>query len=68
MSKLEDRVREVTTELLDNLERHERADLLHDYASQLPVAIIAEMLGVPRADARSSWSGAIMVPRYSTSV
>lgn len=51
MSKLEDRVREVTTELLDNLERHERADLLHDYASQLPVAIIAEMLGVPRADA-----------------
>lgn len=51
VSKLEDRVREVTTELLDNLERHERADLLHDYASQLPVAIIAEMLGVLRADA-----------------
>lgn len=39
VSKLEDRVREVTLELLD------------DYASQLPVAIIAEMLGVPREDA-----------------
>ncbi|MBB4855330.1 cytochrome P450 [Mycobacteroides chelonae] len=51
VSRLEDRVREVTAELLDNLERNEHADLLGDYASQLPVAIIAEMLGVPRADA-----------------
>ncbi|BAX99924.1 putative cytochrome P450 [Mycobacteroides stephanolepidis] len=51
VNKLEDRVREVTLELLDNLERKERADLLEDYASQLPVAIIAEMLGVPREDA-----------------
>jgi len=51
VGKLEDRIREVTVELLDNLEKGERADLLEDYASQLPVAIIAEMLGVPRADA-----------------
>ncbi|MGH3724909.1 MAG: cytochrome P450 [Mycobacterium sp.] len=51
VSKLDDRVREVTAELLENLERKEHADLLEDYASQLPVAIIAEMLGVPRADA-----------------
>ncbi|MUM19070.1 cytochrome P450 [Mycobacterium sp. CBMA271] len=51
VSKLEDRVREVTVELLDGLEQGASADLLEDYASQLPVAIIAEMLGVPRTDA-----------------
>lgn len=51
IGRLEDRVREVTAELLANLERNPRADLVTDYASQLPVAIIAEMLGVPREDA-----------------
>jgi cytochrome P450 len=41
------RVAEVTTELLDGLEGNPQPDLVGDFAAQLPVAVIAEMLGVP---------------------
>ncbi|OHU64673.1 cytochrome [Mycobacteroides chelonae] len=51
VSVLEDRVREVTDELLDDLEGGECTDLMAAYARRLPIAIIAEMLGVPPADA-----------------
>jgi cytochrome P450 len=45
--KLSNRVGEVTTELLDGLAADRQPDLLSDFAAQLPVAVIAEILGLP---------------------
>jgi cytochrome P450 len=47
---LRERTEEVTTELLDAMERDATAgqvDLVQQYASQLPVTVISEILGVP---------------------
>ncbi|WP_431971121.1 cytochrome P450 [Nocardia sp. bgisy134] len=49
VSRLRDRVREVTEELLDGLAGHENADLISDFALLLPIAIISEILGIPAA-------------------
>ncbi|MFF2088780.1 cytochrome P450 [Nocardia sp. NPDC058176] len=50
ISRLRDRVEVVTTELLDAMPAHGSVDLITDYAAQVPIAIIAEMLGFPAAD------------------
>ncbi|WP_327083287.1 cytochrome P450 [Mycobacteroides chelonae] len=50
VSLLEERVHEITHELLDDIESSRRVDLMAAYAHRLPIAIIAEMLGVPRSD------------------
>ncbi|WP_433200641.1 cytochrome P450 [Nocardia sp. CA-107356] len=50
VARLGDRVREVTTELLDAMPAHGSADLIGDFAAQVPIAVIAEMLGFPAAD------------------
>jgi cytochrome P450 len=47
IDKLSNRVGEVTTALLDGLAANRIPDLLLDFAAQLPVAVIAEILGVP---------------------
>ncbi|MHC9292619.1 cytochrome P450 [Mycobacterium sp. LTG2003] len=44
---LDTRVAEVTAELIDNLGATPRPDLIADYAAALPVAMIAEILGLP---------------------
>jgi cytochrome P450 len=44
------RIAAVVDELLDRLARRDEFDLMHELASPLPVAIIAEMLGVSVAD------------------
>ncbi|WP_035856150.1 cytochrome P450 [Cryptosporangium arvum] len=44
---LRGRIEERTTELLDALEDREPVDLVAEYASLLPVTVIAEILGVP---------------------
>jgi cytochrome P450 len=48
---LEDRARETAEELLDGIAATtgDRVDIVETYAAQLPVAVIAEILGVPRA-------------------
>ncbi|HEY0126015.1 MAG TPA: cytochrome P450 [Blastococcus sp.] len=51
---LRERTRQIADELLDGLEREAaahggQADLVARYASLLPVTVISEMLGVPRA-------------------
>ncbi len=46
--RLTDRIDEVTGELLDALAARRRADLITDFAVELPAAIISEMLGIPR--------------------
>lgn len=44
---LDTRVAEVTAELIDRLARTPQPDLIADYAAALPVAMIAEILGLP---------------------
>ena len=52
IGRLRDRVESVTEELLDALPSGGSADLVADFASQVPIAIISEMLGFPDADRR----------------
>ncbi|WP_433627916.1 cytochrome P450 [Nocardia sp. CA-120079] len=47
IAKLRERVVEVTDDLLERLESKPRPDLIVDFCAQLPVAIIAEILGLP---------------------
>ncbi|WP_406281169.1 cytochrome P450 [Nocardia sp. NBC_00881] len=53
IATLEERVVEVTDDLLERLESKPRPDLIGDFSAQLPVAIIAEVLGLP-ADMHST--------------
>jgi cytochrome P450 len=48
---LEERTRETADELLDSIARggRDRIDIVDTYAAQLPVVVIAEILGVPRS-------------------
>ncbi|MFI6867725.1 cytochrome P450 [Nocardia sp. NPDC050406] len=50
VARLGDRVREVTTELLDDMAARGSVDLIGDFAARVPIAIIADMLGFPAAD------------------
>ncbi|MEV4125495.1 cytochrome P450 [Nocardia sp. NPDC049707] len=53
IATLEQRAVEVTDGLLERLESKPRPDLIEDFAAQVPVAIIAEILGFP-ADMHST--------------
>jgi cytochrome P450 PksS len=48
--ELDGRIREITTGLLDAALPKGHLDLIADFATPLPVTVIAEMLGVPKAD------------------
>ncbi|WP_068068323.1 cytochrome P450 [Nocardia xishanensis] len=50
IAKLRERVETVTEELLDALPSGGSADLIASFASQVPIAIISEMLGFPDSD------------------
>ncbi|HEX3899248.1 MAG TPA: cytochrome P450 [Mycobacteriales bacterium] len=54
LQQVADRVEERAIELLDGLEGGRRVDIVADYANLLPVAVIAEILGVP-ADMRDQF-------------
>jgi cytochrome P450 len=62
---LEPKIREITMTLLDEAATRGRFDAIADLATPLPVMVIAEMLGVPRADyARfKHWSDTIIERR-----
>jgi cytochrome P450 len=47
---LEPRIRELSRQLLDQVIERGAMDLAQDYAVPLPMAVIAELLGVPAAD------------------
>ncbi|WP_018178886.1 cytochrome P450 [Jongsikchunia kroppenstedtii] len=47
INALDDRIQEVTDELLAGFTGQAHADLVQDFAARLPVAIIAQMLSVP---------------------
>lgn len=61
--ELEPRIRELTTELLDDiLDNGDEIDLVEEFAYPLPVIVIAELLGVPPEDREQfkQWSDAIV--------
>ena len=61
--ELEPRIRELTTELLDEiLGEGDEIDLVEEFAYPLPVIVIAELLGVPAEDRDQfkTWSDAIV--------
>lgn len=60
--RLRPRVQRLIGELLDRMADLGRADLIADYAEPLPVAVIAELLGVPEPDRHllRPWSQAIV--------
>lgn len=53
IAELQDRVVEVTDDLLERLKVTPRPDLIEDFCERLPIAIIAEILGLP-ADMHST--------------
>ncbi|MEV5650409.1 cytochrome P450 [Nocardia sp. NPDC052254] len=59
--RLRDRVESVTSELLDALPPRGAADLVSDFAAQVPIAIISEMLGFPDSDRKHflAWGDAV---------
>ncbi|MGH9970835.1 MAG: cytochrome P450 family protein [Pyrinomonadaceae bacterium] len=68
VERLQERIQSVCDELLDELTRNGRLDLMSGYAVPLPLTIIAELLGIPVADrirfynlARSSLSASNMI-------
>ena len=63
---LRPRIQELADELLDEVEPAGEMDLAAAYAFPLPIAVIAELLGVPRADQLrfKEWSDAIITPVF----
>jgi cytochrome P450 len=47
---LRHRIQEIANTLLDDLEGTDQCDLIAAYASQIPIEVIVEMLGIPRGE------------------
>jgi cytochrome P450 len=47
---LTDRIRQLAREIVDDLADRRECDLVHDVAGRLPSGLIAELMGIPRAD------------------
>ncbi len=62
VATLEPRVRQLTVELLDNIDPGRPADLVDALCAPLPMLVIAELLGLPAEDRENfrRWSDAIM--------
>ncbi|NIJ14879.1 cholest-4-en-3-one 26-monooxygenase [Saccharomonospora amisosensis] len=50
VDKLEPRIRSVCSSMMDSLESRTEVDFVHDIAAQLPLAVIAELMGAPQQD------------------
>jgi cholest-4-en-3-one 26-monooxygenase len=50
VQKLADQVDQVTAEVLDSLVGREECDFVTEVSAKLPLAVIAEMFGIPRSD------------------
>src|SRR6476661_8563153 len=69
---LEDRIREQTNRILDEVIEQGESDFVVDVAAELPLQVIAEMLGVPQADRHKlfEWSNRMIGsedPEYQVS-
>lgn len=60
--ELAPRIREIAVELVANLVRERKCDLVEDYSGPLPVIVIAELPGIPREDRKKfkKWSDGIV--------
>jgi cytochrome P450 len=63
VEELAPRIQKIAHELIDRVEKCDRMDFIHDFASPLPVILIAEILGVPTEDREDfkQWSDGIVV-------
>ena len=71
-SGLEPRIREMTVEILDRVTPLGRCDFVRDVAAELPLLVIAELMGVPREDRQKvfEWSNRLIGfddPEFNTS-
>jgi cytochrome P450 len=68
VEKMRDRVQSISNDLLDAAQERGQMDLIRDFALPLPVAIIADMLGVPPEDRYKfhRWSSATVSSTAST--
>jgi cytochrome P450 len=64
VEELRPRMQEIADELLDAVEARGEMDLVDEFAFPLPIAVIAELLGIPLADRDSfrRWSNAVVTP------
>ena len=62
VERLRPRIQQIADELLDAVVPAGKMDLIDDYASPLPIMVIAELLGVPPADCARfrAWSNAFV--------
>jgi len=61
----EEKVRRITREVLDEAGQHEEIDFVRDVTAKITIAVIAEMLGVPRSDweLMFRWTNEIIAPQ-----
>ena len=67
IARLEPRIREITGQLLARVSTRGKMDVAADFAGPLPMAVIAEMLGVPVSDwpRFTKWNDAILNMSYT---
>jgi pimeloyl-[acyl-carrier protein] synthase len=62
VTKLRPNIEQIAEELLDDMQRkHDDVDIMDDFAVPMPVVVVADLIGVPRADRRrlKEWSAII---------
>lgn len=61
----EEKVRRITTEILDQAGERDEIDFVRDVTAKITIAVIAEMLGVPREDweLMFRWTNEIIAPQ-----
>lgn len=62
VNQMTEDIEQLANQLIDGFENQGSADLLNDYATRLPVTVIARLLGVPESecDALLAWSHAMV--------
>lgn len=60
-----DKVRRITKEVLDEAGQHAEIDFVRDVSAKITIAVIAEMLGVPRSDweLMFRWTNEVIAPQ-----
>ena len=72
VERLHDRVREVTRDIVDDIAKRGECDFVVDVAAELPLQVIAEIMGVPHEDRHQlfTWSNQMIGsedPEYAVS-
>ncbi len=50
INSYEDKIRKIASDLVDNIRKNDRVDIVNELSTPLPIAVISEMLGVPEKD------------------